>query len=87
MPAALPSKILFFRSGFRSTHCDFAARAVQNLYPHWPPPLPSPCRSQFILMGISSLSFWFGGTQIRAGRIDFKQARLCNAELHAQCNA
>ncbi|PRW59338.1 ATP-binding cassette transporter [Chlorella sorokiniana] len=29
--------------------------------------------SQFILMGISSLSFWFGGTQIRAGHIDFKQ--------------
>lgn len=37
------------------------------------PSLSLPLRSQFILMGISSLSFWFGGTQIRAGRIDFKQ--------------
>jgi ATP-binding cassette subfamily B (MDR/TAP) protein 1 len=29
--------------------------------------------SQFILMAISSLSFWFGGTQIAAGHIDFRQ--------------
>lgn len=29
--------------------------------------------SQFILMAISSLSFWFGGTQIAAGNIDFRQ--------------
>ncbi|KAI7841858.1 hypothetical protein COHA_004387 [Chlorella ohadii] len=37
--------------------------------------------SQFILMGISSLSFWFGGTQIRAGHIDFKQAQTAFPDL------
>ena len=29
--------------------------------------------SQFILMACSSLAFWFGGTQIRSGAIDFQQ--------------
>ncbi|KAL4425508.1 hypothetical protein ABPG75_009524 [Micractinium tetrahymenae] len=29
--------------------------------------------SQFMLMAISALAFWYGGTQVAAGRIDFRQ--------------